>query len=280
MNLKKSKNYTITFLILLNLILLLFNIVNNKKNHLSDTQISAITEVLSKDGISIETELPEQFEPSPQYSAKSASYDLLELQNIFFQGSESVKRTEEFDKTIFSSPDASLSIQNGVILYENTQPADGYSYNKNDITELCSFYTSKLNGHYSNLTLDKYTDFGGYSTVLYTDSINGGKIYSNYLLAYVYNDMTYSIKAAYNEFPELVGEKIEICSADEALFIFCNSFKKLYDISNIVIESMDLGYYTADNYSSTFVNLIPHYRIFITGDETPYYVNAYTSSME
>ena len=48
------------------------------------------------------------------------------------------------------------------------------------------------------------------------------------------------------------------------------------DENEIVIDKIDYGYYAFGEDINGTVTAVPHYRIFIEGEDMPYYINAYS----
>lgn len=281
MDWKKAKNYTIIFLLILNVMLFGLNLIKYNKYNLSQEQKNDINAILNKNNITVATEMPDNYKPMPQITLKSSSYDAIELQKIFFNSITKIRRTEEFDKTIFSVGNESLKLYGNHAFYENNNIVDNYELSRKTAVKSVEKYIDEIEKNFSKLKLIRTTQSDEYIILEYDQSYLDNLIFNNSVIFTVYADGRFNCKLSYFEPMQMTGEKTDICSSDEALFVFYKGIKNVINTENLIkITEMNLGYYTED-YMQTDLDVIavPHYRIFVEGIDEPYYINAYNSSM-
>lgn len=282
MDWKKAKNYTIIFLLLLNIMLLVLNIIKYNKYGLSPNQEKSIISVLEKNNITIEADIPSSFTPLPQLELKNSPFDALELQKIFFSDNKNLKRTEEFEKTIFSLENETLTINSNNATYVNNNKKEGFTLDEKSAVKLADSYATKIGETFSSLSLTKTTVAEKYISVEYDADYMEKKLFNNSVIFKVNSDGSVSCSFSYFEPMQFTGEKTDICSADEALFSFYKGIKDNFPNGeeSIKIVKIDLGYYS-DEYldGDSQLTAVPHYRIYVDGVDQPYYINAYNSNM-
>ena len=121
MDTKLAKNYTIIFLVILNLILFIIGFLLEEKYKITKEQQNTIISYLEKENIKIYTDIPKNYEPMPQISMKKTKNDDLSLQKIFFDNSSNLIRTEKFENTIFKEGNKTLTINNLFIYFRDLE---------------------------------------------------------------------------------------------------------------------------------------------------------------
>lgn len=278
MDWKLAKNYTIIFLIILNIILFVANFFNDNKYKISQSQKNAIMSYLEKNNINLYTDLPVKHYPMQQIRVIKQSYDYFVLQDIFFENKENIKRTEEFSNTIFSNENETLTIYPDSIFYESLPNNEEAYYSKDDVLEFCDKYIEEIKKHYSSFTLDRIVENDEYFLVEFNQKINNYTIFNNYIKFKIYKNGAKEIYFYYLEVDNFFSSKLDICSIDEALYVFSKEMKEVFGDEDISIRQIDLGYYSQDISSESVITLIPHYRFFITNTKEAFYVNAYTNT--
>lgn len=280
MDWKKAKNYTILFLLALNIMLFTLNLIKLNKYNLSQGQKKAINTILNNNNISIKSEIPDNFKPMPQIILKSPTYDTIELQNIFFNNINDIKRTEEFEKTIFSIKNESLTIDGNYALYENKNTSESFQLNEKNALKKIEKCINTIEKKFDTFKLSNMIENENYITFQYDQSYIDNIIFNNNIIFTVYSDGSFTCSLSYFEPVHITGDKSDICSADEALFSFYKEIKNTIDENAINIIDMDLGYFIEDYaQNDSEITAVPHYRIFIDGVDEPYYINAYNNSM-
>jgi len=273
----KAKNYTIFFLFILNILLLGLNFNKNREYKITQDQKKSIISVLNKNNININTDIPYTFFPAGQLYMKQYNYDIIKLQKIFFGEVSNIYRTEEFGKTILAYNNQNLIVANNVIIYKNNKKESNIDFNQEYAEKKCSDIINRINENYAKMSIDKIDIKNNYITLRYIQRFNNYNIFNNSVFFKVYKNGIMECKFTYNEPVEIRAPKLDICSADEALFMFMNEIKGIYGNKNISVEKIDFGYFVGNNVDSSTSNIIaiPYYRIFAQEIEEPYYINAY-----
>lgn len=281
MDWKKAKNYTIIFLLILNIVLLGLNIIKLNKYKLSQGQKKAITSVLNRSNMTVECDIPVFFRPLPQLTLKSSGYDAIELQNIFFDSVNDIKRTEEFGNTIFLSGERTLTISGNNAFYENSEGTEGFELNEKNAEAAVEKYLKAIKNRFDSVKLSQSIINDDCIILIYDQYFYNMPVFNNSIVFTVYDGGEVSCDFSYFSPVQMTGEKTDICSADEALFVFYKGIKDMTDGNNpIKIVKMELGYFTEEYMeTNTSLTAVPHYRICVEGEEKPYYINAYNSSM-
>ena len=275
----KAKNYTIVFLIIINLLFLGLNILNSRKNILKQEQIDDILLVLKDNNITLSGELPQKFRPMSQLSMSVYDYDYIKLQKIFFGDINNIKRTEEFNKIIFTDNNNRLSIDAGKI--EFIGAADSIPEDEESAVSAAESYVKKINSVFGDYSLGCILNIDGGYQIEYLQRYGEYQVFSNSMIITLDGQGNINLVLKYYQPIEYKGSKISIISADEALFVLLSKIKEDYPDERVNIESVELGYYLNDNSESLggVLAAIPHYRISIEGKGQYYYVNGYSGAL-
>ncbi|WP_250278605.1 hypothetical protein [[Clostridium] colinum] len=280
MDTKLAKNYTILFLIILNILLFFISFLLKDKYKLDKEQEKAIVSYLEQENIKIYTELPKKYYPMHKISMKKTKNDNLMLQKVFFDNTSNLIRTEKFEDTIFKQGDKILIINNLFIHFKDLEEKDNFAYNKKNCFSIAKEYKDNLEKIYGKMYLDRFEEEEEYIFVSYIQKLNKYKIFNNILNIKIYKKGKVEIYFNNYQKPDIISEKIDICSSDEATYTFIKKIKTLIPDKVIYITQIDLGYYLKyDNENITF-SFLPYYRFYIKNSKTPFYVNAYTNSFE
>lgn len=280
MDWKLAKNYALTFLLILNIILFSFNSLKQTKYKINSNQKAAILSYMKKNNITLNenTNIPNKFYPMEQFKVKNVFYDYLLLQQIFFLNNNNIKQTKEFDNIILTNSFETLTIYPTYVEYKNNKIINDFNFNKQNILNICEKYVKNIEGEYGKFFLDIVKKQNNFFYVLYTQKLKNQNIFNNVIEFKIYNNGTINIYFKVFNKVGFSGEKTTIYSADEVIYIFINEVKKIFQ-KNIIIEKIDIGYYLSDtlNYTENII-LTPHYRFFIKDVETPFFINAYNGS--
>lgn len=280
MDTKLTKNYTIIFLIILNLVLFIINFVSEEKYKLTKEQENTILSYLEKENIKMYADLPKKYYPMAKISMKKTKNDDLALQKIFFETNENLMRTEKFEDTIFKQGEKTLKINNLFVYFEDLEEKEDFQYNKQNCIKISDEYKKFIEQTYGKMYLDRTIEQNDYFLISYTQKIDNYKIFNNTLSVKIYNNGQVKIYFTNYQKQDIISEKIDICSADEATYIFVKEIKNLIPDKKIYIRQIDLGYYLKDNGENISLTFSPYYRFYINGDDTPFYVDAYTNTFE
>ena len=280
MDWKLAKNYALTFLLILNIILFSFNSLKQTKYKINSNQKAAILSYMKKNNITLNenTNIPNKFYPMEQFKVKNVFYDYLLLQQIFFLNNNNIKQTKEFDNIILTNSFETLTIYPTYVEYKNNKIINDFNFNKQNVLNICEKYVKNIEGEYGKFFLDIVKKQNNFFYVLYTQKLKNQNIFNNVIEFKIYNNGTINIYFKVFNKVGFSGEKTTIYSADEVIYIFINEVKKIFQ-KNIIIEKIDIGYYLSDtlNYTENII-LTPHYRFFIKDVETPFFINAYNGS--
>ncbi len=276
MNWNKAKNIIIMILMFLNIILLLVSHYGNDEYILSSEKEKAIIKLLNEDGVKIETGIPVKFQPSHYLSLDIVDYDVDELKKLFFEDNEDVKRSIEFEATIFKTSEKILKINEADIVYEklctekSSDIFEGSEAKKEAERVIKSLIKNK------NYELQEIKFENGSYYLKYYEIYLKNKVYSNYINFVINKDGIEKMKLSRYGAVGFYGARREVCSADEALFSWLLEMKGKNSYVNIVIDDMEQGYCFEESTLKTRV--VPCYRISVKDGET-YYINAYTSEI-
>ena len=280
----KAKKIIVLMLIILNLFLLGLNVQNRKSYSLSPSQEKAIFDVLNKNNIGIYTDLVEKYPPMRQITVRSSSLNSNDLTSAFFSDSEKVSMTTEFSKTIYRSQSKTLTLENNMILFEN-QNGEGAIPNltRDAALEKADSFLSGLTILPKSFLLESVTPIAGGYEFYYNEIFHDYKIFSNYCKITVTEKGVVSAEINRYEAEGFTGDKRELAAPDEILLTFLYELKKQEQYSGVIINSFELGYdfqEKADIAEGSRPRLVPCYRIFIDGSDTPYIINAYTNEIK
>ena len=280
MDTKLAKNYTIIFLIILNLVLFTLSFLLEEKYKITKERENTIVSYLEQENVKIYADLPKKYYPMPKISKKKKKNDDLVLQKIFFNNNENLIRTEKFEDTIFKQGEKTLKINNLFIYFQDLEKKDNFEYNKENCKKIAEEYKSLIQEVYGKMYLDRIIEQKDYFLVSYIQKVDNYKIFNNILNIKIYNNGEVDIYFNNYQKPDTISEKINICSSDEATYTFVKEIKNLIPDKEIYIRQVDLGYYLKDTEENISFSFTPYYRFYIKGEETPFYINAYTNTFE
>ena len=280
MDTKLAKNYTIIFLIILNLLLFLISFLLQEKYKITKEQEKTIISYLQQENVKVYSNLPKKYYPMAKFNMKKIKNDDFVLQKIFFEDNINLTRTEKFEDIIFKQGDKTLKINNLFVYFEDLEKKNNFIYDKKNAISIAEKYKKSLEDIYSKMYLDKLEEEEDYFFISYTQKINKYRVFNNILNVKVYKQGQVDIYFNGYKKIEKISEKINICSSDEALYTFVKEIKKLIPDKEIFITDIDLGYYLKSDNENISFNFLPYYRFYVKGIETPFYVNAYTNNFE
>lgn len=282
MDWKLTKNYTIIFLIVLNILLLIINFFKEDKYKLSQTQKSSINFFLDQNDIKLYDDIPKKFYPMSSISMKKVNYNEIILQKIFFENLDSIVRTTEFENTIFKNKNnQTLLINDSYVLYEgDIDKGKKFQYSKSNSIKEGDEIKRRIEKEYGKMILDRVVENKDYFSISYNQRINNFKVFNNFLNVNVYKDG--KITVLFNQYSEVkyLGDKKEICSADEAIYTFAQEIRNLFSDEEVYISQIDLGYFLGLSKNEIEFIFKPYYRFYIKNIDTPFYINAYTNTFE
>jgi len=275
MDWSKAKNYTIVLLIFLNLFLFLCNLWFNKRYVIDNDGIESIKTILEKKNIQVEADIPVDYNPMVQINLGNCVYDDINLQKIFFEEEPDVKRISDFEKIVLISGDKKVVVSDDIVEYEDPAVSFDERFGRESVLRICEKYAENIDRFYDGLCLYSVNRIDNYYIVEYVQKYKGTEVFNNYIKFNVSNDGHMKIKFRYFPIKGMYGEAVDICSADEALFIFSDKAAEVFGESEISITRITKGYYFNDFEKGNVIVSVPHYRIEVDGQEFPFFVNAY-----
>ena len=280
MDTKLAKNYTIIFLLVLNILLFAISFFLEEKYKITKEQEDTIISYLEKENVKIYTKIPKKYLPMPKITMKKTKHDNLLLQNIFFDTNNTVTRTERFEDTIFKQDNKTLKVNNLFVHFSDLDKKQGFLYDKENCIKVAERYKESLEDVYGKMYLDRVIDEKEYYFISYIQKTDGYKIFNNVLNIKVYKEG--EIELYFNNYSkkDVLSKKLNICSLDEAIYTFVKEIKNLIPNQEIYIRQIDLGYYLKINDENINLSFEPYYRFYIKDNREPFYVNAYTNTFE
>ncbi|WP_317367758.1 hypothetical protein [uncultured Tyzzerella sp.] len=211
---------------------------------------------------------------------KKEKHDELLLQKIFFDINKPLIRTEKFEDTIFKQDEKILKVNNLFVYFEDLEKKQDFNYNKENGTNIAQEYEKRIEEVYGKMYLDRIVEEEDYLFISYIQKIDGYKVFNNILNIKVFKDGKINIYFNNYEKSDVIGQKTNICSVDEAMYTFSKEIKKLVGDEEIYIRDIDLGYYLKEDNENISFYFLPYYRFYIKGNEYPFYVNAYNNTFE
>jgi hypothetical protein len=133
------------------------------------------------------------------------------------------------------------------------------------------------------ITLEKITSANNSYTFVYSESFKSNKLFCSNKSVTVSKTGIVGAEAKYYTAVDFWGPKQDICSCDEALLTMLHEIKKEnVEKAGMYVENIELGYDFEDSLESTDITgirLVPCYRIYISGIELPFIINAYTNTI-
>ena len=166
------------------------------------------------------------------------------------------------------------------IYFRDLEEKNNFKYSRETSLKIAEQYKKILEKIYGKMYLDRVVEEQNYFNISYIQKVDNYKIFNNIVTIKVYKDGKIELYSNNYQKPDVVSTKLNIYSVDEALYTFSKGIKNLIPDKEIYIRNIDLGYYLkmdSDNINFLF---LPYYRFYIKGNETPFYVNAYTNIFE
>lgn len=291
MNGKKVLNQLIKLFAVINIVLFIVNYAFRGNQYvLSEERIDNITKLLKQDGISVESEIVRNY--APKYSASlnfmgdSVSVRDKIINNFFGEHLVSVKRSTAVSKNkqngsilYYHLGDETLAFDHNELSYTNKSIR---TYTKRPNLEqarnTCMKLIKRIDEEKSRMTYKMVPkQYDNYWKIIYFPVIEGIAVMDSYMMFEVYSDgiANASLKLAQIELKS--DSRQDIYAADLVLFgVADDMIEKGYT----TVEEIELCYKCAENEENVLgQQIIPMYKIQITGLEDPIFVNAYTNEM-
>ncbi len=278
----KAKNYTIIFLIFLNTVLFFCNIFFNKRYIITDEQIDSVKTILNERKVKIDAscDIPIDYSPMLQVSFGEYYYDEINIQKIFFPESGDVKRTTDFEKTILSLDDATIFIKEDIVEFESPNAFKQVPMDRESAIKACEEYALRAEEFFDDLEDYGVREFSDCYIVEYIGRYKNTSVFCNYMRFKIFKNGGMYVKLRYFPVKNLYGSEVDICSADEALFIFSEKAGEICGTENVSVLKIAKGYYFDDFVRGNKIISIPYYRVDVAEREEPFFVNAYNRTLE
>ncbi len=274
MDWNKAKNYTIILLLFLNALLFGLNISRYLDRRLSGTEVANITRVLSSNGITLAADIPRDVGNLSQLTLSAEGYNLFDLVDLFFEPNISVKRTEEFNVTIFKAGNRTLRINGKSITFTDS---DIKVYDSEEAEEKADEYIKALTPLFPEFkqVFSRSLDEG--FKIEYNMFYKGNNCFNNSCI-FEFKDSGLTLRLKYSEPLGFTGIKSEVYTADIALYLFMNNIKEKYPEETFTVTEISRGYYAEYEQENTEAEALPCYRIRTAEKDETYYINGYTGS--
>lgn len=276
----RAKKFVIVLLIVLNACLAVLNYQQERVGAMTASQEKAIFEVLSRNGITMYTDLIMETQPMSRLSVTVPSYTKEELERIFFNGE---KTTVVPGKTsmVYRSEEIEMILEgaNGTLTFVNMEPGRG-ECTRGSAVKLAEDYMNSIKSAFPDfVSADVWDTEDGFCVEFY-QKYDGHSVFSNWFRIYVCAQGIYRIEFSYCQVSGYQGDKKDIFYADEALLTFMRTLRQNEEIlGEITVNRMELGYdlvEQTESVSGGTLNLVPCYRIDTMELEEPCIINAYT----
>ncbi len=278
-----AKKFVIVLLIVLNAVLFGLNYRQRMESSLSASREKAIFEVLSRNGISLYTDLITENSSMSRLTVKLPAYDPQSVQTLYFNGEEAtVSQTDT--ETIYRTKDRTLRLSGGEGVLEIPEGTGQIaSFGSTSAQEAAEQLLQNGGRSTANFTLDSITAAEDGYLVSFYENYKNDPVFSNHIEMLVRECGIVRVTFSYGEITGYSGEKREICGCDEALLTFLRSLQDMEQEneqdSSVTIGRIELGYdYQEGDMLSeeNSVNLVPCYRIYVTEWDEPFTIDAYT----
>ena len=275
-----AKKFVIVLLVCLNVVLAVLYQSQQKENTMTSAQEKVAFEVLSKNGITMYTDLITEYAPMRRLICKKTLYTKERLEQIFFDGKKTVVIPSD-GKILYRGDNTVLTMQGskGEIVYDVSVGKDNLT--KDQAIEQAEQYMKHLEQDFQHFTLyGAQEQENGYCVKFYQKYENQ-YVFSNYIWIYVSTDGVYRTEFCYHPVEGYIGERKDIFYADEALLTFMRTWKQMKPEQNATVQRIDLGYITAEMNGSADGSsyAVPCYMISVMEHEEPFLINAYTCQM-
>lgn len=274
-----AKKFIILLLVILNVGLAGLNFKQNREGAMTATQERAIFEVLSKNGITMYTDLT--IEPTAMYrlEAEVPVYTKEALEQAFFAG-EKTRVTPAAGRSAYTTGSQTLVIEGdrGIFTDESIVPSD-VQLDRSQAISLAENKMQALGQLFGSYALDSAQQTENGWQVVYCSRYRNEIIFSNRFVLQIMDGGISEIAFTYCNIRGQSQEQREICMSDEALLVFMREWKKEHTQGTATIQKVELGYDLSVQGTAVIgagLYLEPCYGIYLMEETTPYLVNAYT----
>ncbi len=222
MDTKLVKQYIIILLFLLNIVLFIFNAINDNRYTITSNQIKTMNSYLEKNNITLDTNLQKNFLPMSKITMKKTIFNQNDLLEIFFKdeiNNKSIKLEEQDLNNSYNNEfiynQKSIVVTNNNVFFQDLNKRGNFEYNKNNCLKLANYYSTLLSNKYGQLNFDLSLERDNYYLFLYTQSNNKFKNFSNNLYVKVYAEGQIELYFCNYDKLEISSDNINIYSIFE-----------------------------------------------------------------
>ena len=278
----QAKKFVLILLIILNVALAVLNYEKRKQDVLTVIQERAIFEVLSKNGLTMYTDLKTSQDPMYRLEAQVPEYNQEEIEEYFFDG-VTTTMSNEGHLWSYTTELQSLYILGHKGVFEANKPEISLNKIKHiDAVNIAKAKMKTLETIFGKTVLNQSYETPEGWVVEFSTMYQGDMIFSNQFRLFVSHNGLYKIEFEYLHIEGVSTESKSIITADEALLSFMRDWKNQGNNESNAIQRVELGYYLiikSDVITGTRLYLEPCYTIYLLEEIEPYVVNAYTGQM-
>ena len=286
---ERAKNYIIIFFILLNAGLGLLLFMEDRRYTMTSEQERLIRTVLDRNNISMYTVPMRRFPPMRPLDVTSFYYNEAALIQILFDNPQAVESQPEiglFYDATSSDERILLSIHEGFIFFENPSGKNHQlEIHPDGITRPQAIYLTAefINRHFPDFVhgfpdMPLNTDDG--IRIIYRQQYRNQVVHSNFIEFLVTDVGIQQIEMQFGQILGHSGTATMIFSPDEALLAFVQRVRQFTRDTPMTITHMDLVYFQHITYEyGSTCQAVPFYRIFTSGDDRPFLINAFTNEI-
>lgn len=279
---QNAKKFVIVLLVILNACLAMLNFQQNRENAMTASQEKAIFEVLSKNGITMYTDLITDMEPMSRLACMVPTYTKEDLERAFFDGEKTTVVPSQ-TSTVYRTSAAELTIEGarGDLVFPQVEKGKG-DMSRGDALKTAEEYMERMEKNFGEfVSYDILETDEGYCVIFY-EKYDDTIVFSNYFRVFVSEAGIYEVQLVYYPVVGYNGEKKDIFYGDEALLTFMRELRKKQPEGAFTVNRMELGYDLSDKESQTAEGMlyaVPCYRIYLMEQTEPYIINAYTCKL-
>ena len=248
---QKAKKFVIVLLVILNACLAVLNYQQNRESAMTASQEKAIFEVLSKNGITMYTDLITETEPMSRLACMVPTYTKEDLERAFFDGEKTTVVPSQ-TTTVYRTSTSELTVEgpHGTLTFPQVAKEKG-QLSRGEALKIAEEYMDgkeKIFGEF--VSYDILETEEGYCVVFY-EKYDDTIVFSNYFRVFVSQAGIYQVQFVYCPVVGYNGEKKDIFYADEALLTFMRELRKNQPEGAFTVNRMELGYDLSDKESQT-----------------------------
>jgi hypothetical protein len=210
-----------------------------------------------------------------QLYMRAYEYDEIELQEVFFGELNGVRRSQSGSQKVFARDEGTLTVSDDVVVFEGV--LGGFTDELETTATAVDEYVKQLNNDFADYSINIMDEVDDGFYFEYRQRFRNKAVFSNYLKALVKHDGTVKITFNYQQPLEYKGTREDIISADEAVYSAVPTIEKSY--TTATVDKVELGYYLVERMGSDELAAVPHYKVYVNGGTTAYYVNAYSGDV-